>query len=115
MTLDPQEKFLFEDANEVIEHYQRIIERDPHNPMAYYAIGALLINKSEPDYKGAIKYFEKAVYYYPTYRQAHFNLGKAYLHEKMIPQARSQVEVLKKIGSKEYAKMLEEEIKKVTS
>ena len=109
------EKFLYEDVEEVLGYCQKLLDKDQRNPLLHNVIGEIIINKQDPEFKKAMPYFQKAIELFPGYRQAHYNLGRAYLHEGMESEARSQVEMLRKIWSKEYAKMLEDEINKVTS
>ena len=114
-TYDGPDKFLYEDIGEVIGYYNSLIEQSPNSAIALFSIGHLLMSKENPNYEGVIDYLKKAIHYLPTYRRAHFDLGKAYLSLKNIKNARYQVGILERMGSKGYAKMLIEEIEKVVT
>jgi tetratricopeptide (TPR) repeat protein len=108
-------EFLYEDTNDAMGYYQKLLDKDPRNPMVYNIIGEILINKQSPEYPEAIRNFQKALEIFPYYRKAHYDLGMAYIRVKDKNGADGEVANLHRINSRKYAEMLQEEIKKYFS
>ena len=65
--------------------FQDAIEKSPNNPLAHFAVGAVLQRLGK--YGEAIPHFQRALELKPDYYQARHNLGVAYRHAGMPLEA----------------------------
>ena len=105
-------KYLYEDDDEVVDYFKKILEVDKSNATINHTLGYILMNKTKPEYKKAIAYLEEAVSKYPLYKQATLDLLNAYEHEKMNEKFNSFLKAVASIN-KEYAEQLTNEMNKI--
>ncbi|MEL7568840.1 MAG: tetratricopeptide repeat protein [Eubacteriaceae bacterium] len=73
--------FSFKDYFGARQHYEKAIELDPSEAVAYCQFALLLKSDTYKEYKKAIEYFEKAIELQPSISEFYFNYGNFLAHE----------------------------------
>ncbi len=93
------------DAAEAIAEQQAILERDPNNVRAHFALGTLyhFRGQSEP----AIALFLKAIELDPTYAAPHISLGRIYAVKGLDDLAWKHAREAERLGDRSLVEQLE--------
>jgi tetratricopeptide (TPR) repeat protein len=82
-----------------------ILDRDPNNASAYFALGTLSHLKGEIEQ--AIEYFERAIELNPTYSAPHVSMGRIYALRGEYELAWNHARAAEQNGDPELVEMLE--------
>lgn len=91
-----------EDVDDAIDHFQRAIELDPNFALAHCALGSCYVNRvlkgfgEAGDYERAESAFNKSLALDPKLLEARMHMVFIYLSRNEKPQAREEVERLRK-------------------
>lgn len=94
-------------VEEATNNFKLAVEKSPNNKLYRYNYGVLLLKAR--DYKNSVEQFEAAVVADPTFEDAYYNLGVAYL--QWGAQRRSDAESSTRSGGKRVDKTYEEQFR----
>lgn len=93
------------DVDDAFAEQQAILERDPKNPHAYFALGTLNHFHGQPD--TAIPLFIKAIELDPTYAAPHVSLGRIYAVKGFNDLAWKHAREAMRLGDRSLVEQLE--------
>jgi lipopolysaccharide biosynthesis regulator YciM len=96
---------LARDVEAAVAEQQAIVERDPANVRAHFALGTLYHFKG--DTPRAIRFFRKALELDPSYAAAHVCLGRIYAVQGNYSLAIDHACAAERLGSRELVELLE--------
>lgn len=93
------------DVAEAIAEQQAILERDPNNGRAHFALGALHHFRGQSD--AAIELFQKAIRLNPAYAAPHISLGRIYAVRGLDDLAWKHAREAERLGDRSLVEQLE--------
>jgi Flp pilus assembly protein TadD len=93
------------DVDEAVAEQQSILQKDPHNPQAWFALGTLCHFQGEIEQ--AMQHFRKAIEVDPTHAAAHLSLGRLYAVRGEYKLAWKHARAAEALGACELVQMLE--------
>lgn len=93
------------EVDDAFAEQRAILERDPKNPHAYFALGTLYHFHGQPD--TAIPLFVKAIELDPTYAAPHVGLGRIYAVKGLNDLAVKHAREAMRLGDRSLVEQLE--------
>jgi len=93
------------DVEDAVAEQRAILERDPSNPQAHLALGALFHLKGQTD--PAIECFQKAIELDPAFAAPHASLGRIYAVRGQYEAAWKHAREAARLGDRSLVEQLE--------
>jgi tetratricopeptide (TPR) repeat protein len=93
------------DVEDAVAEQRAILERDPSNPQAHHALGALFHLKGQTD--PAIECFQKAIKLDPAFAAPHVSLGRIYAVRGQYEAAWKHAREAGRLGDRSLVEQLE--------
>lgn len=93
------------DVEEAAREQQAILEREPTNPRAYFALGTLCHFRGQAD--AAISFYLRAIELDPTYGAPHVSLGRIYGVRGLYELAWKHAREAERLGDRSLVEQLE--------
>lgn len=93
------------DVQEAIAEQQALVDGDPANPRAHFALGTLYHFHGQPDV--AIALFQKAIELDPNYAAPHVSLGRIYAVRGLGDLARKHAREAARLGDRSLLEQID--------
>jgi tetratricopeptide (TPR) repeat protein len=99
------QRALNRDVEDAVAEQRAILERDPQNAQAHFALGTLCHFKGETE--AAIEFLLKALELEPSFAPAHVSLGRIYAIQGRCELAWTHARAAERLGNRELVEQLE--------
>jgi tetratricopeptide (TPR) repeat protein len=99
------QRALDRDVDSAFAEQKAILEREPNNAQAHFALGSLL--QFRGDIEKAIEFFLKAIALDPHYAAPHISVGRIFALRGQYDLARSHAREAERLGNRELIEQLE--------
>ena len=93
------------DVEEVVAEQKSILEKDPNNAKAYFALGTL--SHFQGEIEQAMQYFQKSIELNPADAAPHLSLGRLYAVRREYALAWKHARAAEALGASDLVQMLE--------